>query len=131
MTFQDRIIIGLREQGYTEDKDERSRYRSFFKTGKVTKEGDLIKYFVGSHGALRVGTCASKARSIGDPGHITPRYADFLSHTNAETKYICITCNEIIWGDVMPLKCNQGHESIISEVEFDKFMKRQQKANEL
>lgn len=70
LTYEQRLVAALLKRGYTEDQANKSRYRAFVKDGR--------KVFVGQYGALRVGECASRSRSIGDPQTQTEIYKQLL-----------------------------------------------------
>jgi hypothetical protein len=76
-TFKERLIAGITAQGWRQDLNERSGYTSFIKAGNKSK------LFVGKSGALRLGECASRSFSIGDPTRQTPVYTSFLKDGDA------------------------------------------------
>ena len=73
MTYEQRLIAGLLEMGWQEDKTDRSRYTAFRKLGTDTR------VFVGPSGALRTGRNASASHSIGDPSRKTAIYNKVLA----------------------------------------------------
>lgn len=71
-TYRERLVAGLVEQGWTEDHSDKSKYTAFI------KPGESLKRFVGRFGALRMGECASRSASLGDPQHISLIYFETL-----------------------------------------------------
>jgi hypothetical protein len=67
MTYRDRLINGLTEQGWKLVPAQTTKYKVFKKDGH-----DLM--FVGKMGALRMGRTATTSFSIGDPSNLTPAY---------------------------------------------------------
>ncbi len=72
MTKTDQIVNALLARGFVEIQSRSGKYREFVKDGKENH------YFVGSHGALRVGHCASQSRSL---EHIVPSLLNHLTLT--------------------------------------------------
>ncbi len=73
LTFKERLIAGLLAMGYVVDNTDKSRYTAFVKLGQKRK------LFVGENGALRVGRCASKSFSLGDPSRLSDDYQRVLA----------------------------------------------------
>jgi hypothetical protein len=73
LTFRERLIAGLLASGW--QQESRGRYTVF------TKSDSLDKMFVGDHGALRYGRCATKTIALGDPARQDnhPIYAKLLA----------------------------------------------------
>lgn len=71
-TYKERLIAGLLALGYVQDHTDRSHYAAFIKPNHPRK------LFVGDAGALRLGECASRSYSIGDPARQTPAYLRVL-----------------------------------------------------
>lgn len=73
MTYKERLVAGLKALGWVEDRTDKSKYTAFT---HPEKEG---KAFVGQYGALRLGECASRSFSIGDPANQTVVYKEILA----------------------------------------------------
>jgi len=73
VTYEQQLVQGLINLGYTEDKSYKGKYRKF------RKEPHVASLFVGSRGALRIGRTASDSHSVGDPGNKTPSYMKFVA----------------------------------------------------
>lgn len=71
LTFKERLIAGLLALGWRQDNSDRSRYTAFVNHGAP-------KLFVGENGALRMGECASRSHSVGDPNRQTKFYTQVL-----------------------------------------------------
>ena len=79
-TYEARLIAGLKAMGGSVDQSDRSKYTAFivpFFTDKT------LKVFVGRAGAFRVGQCASRSWSHGDPSHKSALYAKVLAAGDA------------------------------------------------
>ncbi len=86
-TYQELLIKGLTKLGWVRDYTDRSKYVAFCRPDKDKKifVGSRKKIFVGSRGALRVGECASRSYSIGDPSDQTLKYKAVLEAATQET----------------------------------------------
>lgn len=68
-TYAERLIAGLLALGWQLDtRNGSAKYTAF------TKPTTANKAFVGPHGALRIGECATRSYSIGDANNQTAKY---------------------------------------------------------